>query len=844
MAKTSEKKIHLGEILVVDDNPNNLKLLVSMLAAEGYQVRPANSPQLALDSVKTWVPDLILLDVRMPVMDGYEVCKRLKESKHTCEIPIIFVSAQKNLEDQIKGFEVGGVDYITKPIRREEVLARVRTHISLYRMQVNLEHLVQARTSEIIKTNEALIKNEAKFRRLIEGLGTEYCIYAYDIEGTYYYVSPTIEGMLGYTPEEFQAHHKEYLTENPCNEVVIQHTNLSINGKKQAPYEMEIYHKDGSILWLEITESPVFNSLGGVEAVEGIAHNITERKQFEIAQALAATAFETQEAIMITDAKGIILKVNEAFTKITGYSSEEAVNQNPRFLKSGRHDEAFYEVMWRILLTKNQWNGEIWNRRKNGEIYPEWLGITVVKDKAGKIAHYVANFLDITERKRAEAKIEYQSYYDSLTDLPNRRLVLDRLQQDLIRSRRFGNAGALLFLNLDRFEAINDSLGHAAGDEILKQTAKRLAELLSSKETVARVGSDEFVVMLPELNHIPEHATSLAQRFAEKVKSSLSMPYPLHDQKLHITASIGISVYPLGNENADDVLGKADIAMHRAKEMGGDNFQFYLPNMQHAASERLSIENDLRQGLENDEFYLNFQPQLNSKGEICGAEALLRWQNKQRGLVSPLEFIHIAEESGLIIPIGEWVIKTACKLIKKWSDAGIKLKLAVNVSPKQFQQVDFVALVLGYLSDSGVDPQQLELELTESLLVANVDDAINKMQNLKSFGIGISIDDFGTGYSSLSYLKRLPIDKLKIDQSFVFDISSDTNDAQIVETIISMTQHLNLSVIAEGVETEEQLRFLYDKGCHLYQGYFFSKPLPEQDFLAFVKNAPVKVPID
>jgi len=447
---------------------------------------------------------------------------------------------------------------------------------------------------------------------------------------------------------------------------------------------------------------------------------------------------------------------------------------------------------------------------------------------------------DITERQRAAAQLEYQSLYDSLTDLPNRNLMLDRLEQALIQSRRYAHLGALLFIDLDHFKHINDSLGHLIGDEMLRQVSRRITHTLRKEDTAARLGSDEFIVLLPNLGTESQTASQLVQRIGQKIQGSIARPYNIQGQELNITVSIGAVLFPCGNDDANDLLKYADTAMSSAKSSGRNCIQFFLPSMHTAVESRLALENDLRRALERDQFSLHFQPQLDHAGQIIGAEALLRWHHPERGMVSPADFIPLAEETGQILAIGEWVLRTACHQYQQWLDASgcPRLnRLAVNVSARQFHHNEFVSMVETILKETGMPSGRLELELTESILISNIEKTVEKMKALKNKGVRFSIDDFGTGYSSLSYLKRLPLDMLKIDRSFVQDIDANGHDATIVNTIIAMAKTLGLQVIAEGVEREEELNFLRQHGCLAYQGFYFSRPLPASVFDDFLNNS-------
>jgi diguanylate cyclase (GGDEF)-like protein/PAS domain S-box-containing protein len=548
---------------------------------------------------------------------------------------------------------------------------------------------------------------------------------------------------------------------------------------------------------------------------------------------IAATAFETQEGIVITDRDQHILRVNCAFTRLTGYSAMEALGKTPAILKSGRQDAAFYQAMWETLNRDKYWQGELWNRRKNGEIYPEWLTITAVLDGDGRVTNYVGVFSDITLRKEADEKIHQLAFYDPLTGLPNRRLLHDRLQQAMTSSVRSQCKGALLFLDLDNFKVLNDTRGHDIGDLLLIEVAKCLRDCVRSGDTVARIGGDEFIIMLENLSEDTQQAAAAAQDVGEKVLKAINHSFSLQGVDYHCSSSIGINLFHGNDTGMDDLLRHADTAMYQAKASGRNTLRFFDPAMQIELEERTALMEDLRQALPLQQLRLYHQIQVNERG-VVGSEVLLRWQHPVRGLISPMEFIPLAEETGLIVPIGAWVLHMACVQLKAWQVDPLTrhLRIAVNVSARQFSQPNFVEQVLEVLKDTGVNPLKLglELELTESLVLNDIDDSIGKMQALRSIGIRFSLDDFGTGQSSLSYLKRLPLDQIKIDQSFVRDIATDPNDAAIVRTIIGMAENLGLKVIAEGVETEQQREFLERNGCHAHQGYLFGKPVPIDEF--------------
>jgi diguanylate cyclase (GGDEF)-like protein/PAS domain S-box-containing protein len=557
--------------------------------------------------------------------------------------------------------------------------------------------------------------------------------------------------------------------------------------------------------------------------IEGVR---AERQKTEADLRIAATAFDAQEGIFVTDAEHHILRVNPSFTRITGFNAEEAVGQRPSLLSSGRHDAAFFKAMYEGLRTQGHWAGEIWNRRKNGEVFPEWLTITAVKSRAGEVTHYVSTLTDITQRKAAEDEIRNLAFFDPLTQLPNRRLLMDRLQQALTSAQRGGHRGAVMFIDLDNFKLINDTLGHDKGDELLQEVSKRLLALLREGDTVARLGGDEFVVMLEDLTPRSDEAAAHCRRLGEKILAEISKSYLLAGQTIMGSCSIGVTLFGEKPCTTDELMKQADLAMYKAKAEGRNALRFFDPAMQASVMAHMALDKDLRQAMAQQQLMLLYQPQFNLAGRMVGAEALIRWQHPERGMVSPAEFIPLAEDTGLIVPMGQWVLQTACEALAQWAGqaATAELFLSVNVSGRQLRQPDFVQQILSVLAATHAPAHRLKLELTESLLLDNKDDTIAKMSALKAHGVGFSLDDFGTGYSSLAYLKRLPLDQLKIDQSFVHDVATDDKDAAIVRTVVALAESLGLNVIAEGVETAEQRDGLATHGCLHYQGYLYGKP--------------------
>ncbi len=554
---------------------------------------------------------------------------------------------------------------------------------------------------------------------------------------------------------------------------------------------------------------------------------------------IADMAFETHLGMFITDAKGIIRKVNVTFEHITGYSAEEVLGENPRLLNSGRHDADFYREMWGSIHAKGSWQGEVWNRRKNGDTYPQWVTISAVKDARGEVTHYVATISDLTHRKAAEQEAHRLAFFDPLTGLPNRRMMLDRLEQALGASHHSDQQGALLFIDLDGFKHINDSLGHQLGDELLQLMARRIQAVSRDADLVARLGGDEFVILAEGLGETIDAASQAAERLATRLLGKLTQPCWLGDHRHLLSGSIGITLLGDGTCRVDECLQQAEMAMYQAKQAGRNTLRFFDPVMQAVAVRRAMIESDLRQAIRRGELRLFYQVQVDGHSQVTGVEALLRWEHPVHGMIPPGDFIPVAEESYLIVSIGGWVLETACRQLARWAGAPetAGLTMAVNISPLQFQQPDFVTNLEAILKMTGARPERLKLELTETLFMEEPDAVRETMLGVQAMGVRFSLDDFGTGYSSLSYLNRLPLDQLKIDQSFVRTLFADASNAVISASIISLGCNLGLEVIAEGVETQAHRDWLEAHGCHAYQGYLYSRPLPIHELTGLLESS-------
>jgi diguanylate cyclase (GGDEF)-like protein/PAS domain S-box-containing protein len=580
--------------------------------------------------------------------------------------------------------------------------------------------------------------------------------------------------------------------------------------------------------------------------VQKIRKQNLELKKSEDNLRIAATAFETHEAIMITDAGSNIIQVNKAFQNITGYSADEVIGKNPRILSSGRESKEFYSKMWSELLNNGIWDGEIWDRRKSGEVYPKWLTITAVKNDSNETTEYVGIFSDISVRKKAEDEIHDLAFYDVLTKLPNRRLLMERIGVAISSSLRSNNYCAILFLDLDKFKSLNDTLGHSFGDSLLIDVARRIQASVREIDTVARLGGDEFVVLIEDVDSDVGHASQKVALIAEKIRIALNEPFQLKEHLHHSSSSIGVNIFKGNEQSIEEIFKHADIAMYQAKKAGRNALSFFDPDMQQSIMARLSLENDLKIALPSNQFFLCYQPVISSEGRVVGVEALIRWKHPTRGIVSPAEFIPLAEESDLILDLGNWVLYSACTQLVNWAKVPDKnhLTIAVNISARQLKQENFVSGILETIEQTSVNPRQLKLEITESMLVDDVENTISKMNLLKAIGVHFSLDDFGTGYSSLSYLSRLPLDQLKIDQSFVKKIEQDDSSVVICAATISLAHNLNLKVVAEGVESFAHSYFLCSvHKCDYLQGYLFSKPIPVDEFENWLRQNSGRVKI-
>lgn len=682
--------------------------------------------------------------------------------------------------------------------------------------------------SERKQAEEAMHLNRTIIDRSSDGF------YRHDMNGYLQDVNQAYANMMGYTRAELIGIHVSELSLTNKTHESVQSCIASLQATGSVKLKTRHKRKNGQ--HIDFSESVIY--LAESNSIFAFLRDITEQERAEEELRIAAVAFETNEAIVITDADSNIIRVNQAFTEITGYGADEVGGKNPRIMSSGKHERAFYIEMWQQLRHTGSWSGEIWDRRKDGVIYPKWMNITAVKNREGVTTHYVAIFSDITERKRIEEEIHNLAFYDALTKLPNRRLFLDRFQAALVASARRNEYGAILFIDLDRFKVLNDTHGHEYGDMLLIEVGNRIKSCVREMDTVARFGGDEFVVLLESVSQEQADAIRKVSLVAEKVRQSLSEAYALKDHQHHCSPSIGVSMFSGNDVKPEALLEQADMAMYQVKGSGRNGVSFFDPVMQENLTMRETLENDLYHAIPLNQLHLHYQIQVDESNRPIGCEAFLRWQHPEHGIVMPRQFLPIAEDSELITQIGHWVLQTACHQLAVWAgnDASRDLVLTVNISAKHFARVGFVDEMAGILKTHQVDPGKLKLELSEKIVLTDTNIAMNKIDSLRALGVKLSMDNYSTMYSSLSYLKQLSQDQLKIHQEFVQGIASGGNEEQLVRTVVNLARSLELNIFAEGVETEEQLNFLRSQNCNSYQGYLFGKPVAIEEFESLISK--------
>ena len=799
-----------GALVLVVEDDEAARLTTSItLEQAGYRVAVAADCASARARFTEMTPDIILLDVLLPDGDGYSLCREFLAQPGGRDLPIAMVTGLDDIASIHEAYESGATDFITKPVSWGTLPYRIQ-FILRAKQALNAASISESKTRALLAGIPDIILRIDRDGHVID---MQVGAYAHEMEQWVVYDPRTGEGHLPGPVYRLLA--------TPIRRV------FANKGEQLVEFEWS-----QTRIKLRTWEARIM--LREQDEVVMVIRDITQRKQQEAELRLWGKVFEgSNEAILITDADLRIILVNKPYEKMMGYIEEEVMGVDTVKVGTHLHSHSFFRNLVHVLKEKGHWEGELINQRKNGEIFPTWYSISQVVNTDGQPENYIAIFSDISERKKSRERIDFLAHHDSLTELPNRALLNDRLEMAINTARRRGEKVGLLFIDLDRFKNINDSLGHAAGDQILRETAERLSMAVRTDDTVARLGGDEFVVLLPRVRN----ERSMVE-VAIKLREEILRPFILEDMPLHLSPSIGIAVFPDDGEDASTLIKNADAAMYLAKEKGRNNYQFYTPVLNARTLDRLKLEYDLRFALEQGQFELHYQPQIIAgTKKLYGAEALVRWRHPERGLVPPNHFIPLAEEIGLIIPLGAWVIAEAARQIKVWHQAGFAdLVVSVNISALQFHQAGFLAEVQSLLAQAGTEPSSIELELTESMLMSDMEVSIQVLQAFRALGYRIAIDDFGTGFSCLNYLRRLPANILKIDQSFVRDMQTDSASLAIVTSIINLAESLGMDTIAEGVETADDYALLESQGCRLMQGYYFSKPLPSAQFEVWLEQ--------
>ncbi len=863
-AGAADAQVQPRTILLVDDSPVNLGVIVEGLESQGFDVVVAMDGEEALQRIEIARPDLILLDVMMPGMDGFEVCRRLKAQERARDIPVIFMTSLSATNDKVKGFDAGAVDYVTKPLQIEEVRARVNTHLKICALQRKLEeknvrlqeeiderkrvekslhqhvesiselnsHL-RMQAVELEASHELIKRTEAWYRSVLHSAPDGMLVV--DEQGHISLVNECLEKMFGYAESELIGRSMEMLLPSDVRKShVAKRDAFLASGAPGRPMAelvggLRACRKDGLEFPVDVSLSKLLD--GGICAA---IRDITQRKRMEA----VLVAREQESRTLLENSPDNISRYNRKCRRVYANSTFGAMvdggvaallDKKPSEYPGGLNADIYESKINEVFETGENAEFELkWTDQSDREICSH-VRLVAEHDAAGKVVSVMAVGRDITELNEHRKRVYQMAFYDALTSLPNRALLGDRLRQMLTDASRHRQLAGVMLLDLDRFKAVNDTLGHPAGDELLCEVAKRLAYCMRGYDTVARLGGDEFAILLPEMRSGDDLG-----KVASKILEFFKNPFLLKGKEVFISCSIGISVYPTDGENGDDLVKQADSAMYFAKRSGRNNFRFYSKDLTVSANERLMLEGDLRHGLGRGELELYYQPKISlGNGELIGSEALLRWNHPQLGVVPPDKFIAIAEDSGLIVEIGEWVLLHACRVACEWNKRGKPLhKVAINLSARQFQSNNLVKSLRHALTETACKPEWIELEITESLLLDEDGEVLEILAVFRELGITIAIDDFGTGYSSLSYLARFPIDTIKIDRSFTSRVTESGHHAELVKAIISIAYSLKQKVVAEGVETVEQAAVLQAYGCHVAQGYLYGKPVPKAAFEA------------
>lgn len=830
-------------ILIVDDTPANLGVAVESLEHQGYRVVVAQDGEEGLLRADFVQPDLILLDVMMPGASGFEVCRRLKEQASTRDIPVIFMTALTGVENKLSGFQAGAVDYVTKPLQVEEVIARVNTHLKISAMQhqlelqneqlqkyqEKLEQKVAERTAELSEKNQQLRISEQHFRTLSENLPDLIIRYDLDCRRVYVNRAPYVR-LYGLAPDDVLGKRpsEAWIPARISAEEFERRLHQVLVTGERAEIELDWYDAEGEYFCYSMLAVPEYDTQGRASGVLSITRDVSGIKRSE--QALRKHEHELQSLLENTpdtiaryDKNCRRIYANPRMVADMGVPLEDMLGKMPSEMPGGESAARYQKHIEAVLESGKANDFELNWISRSGTRHVSHIRLTPELGDAGQVQSVLAVGRDITEIDEYRQSIHHLAFYDALTSLPNRALLLDRVRQTIADASWHGHNFGLMLLDLDRFKEINDTLGHGVGDLLLREAGNRLLECVRSYDTVARLGGDEFAILLPEVREGDDLAT-----VARKIIEAFQQAFMVDGRELFVSASIGIATYPDDSADMDALLRYADSAMYHAKKMGRSNFQFYSHELTSRSTERMLLESALRKALKGDELELYYQPQVEiASDKWLGAEALLRWNSAEHGLITPDKFIPVAEETGLIIGIGEWVLETACRQAVLWNRQQTKpLRIAVNLSTRQFIQNDLVHTVTDCLTRTGCRPEWIKLEITESLLLEDNEAVLKVLQSFDNMGLAIAIDDFGTGYSALSYLNRFPVSQVKIDRSFVRDIPADEDKAELVKAIISITQALRMELVAEGVETASQAAYLHVNGCPVAQGYLYGKPMP------------------
>lgn len=812
-------------VLIVDDEPTNINLLAQAIHSF-CQVKVARSAEQAFAILETGAkPDLILLDIVMPDgIDGIEACRRLKQEKRYKNIPVLFISGRATTESELEGMQAGAIDFIAKPFTPQLIEKRIKLHLQRIAMEEKVQHSQQL----LLSRSTALLKTEELHRLVLETVGDG--IIEIDRNNLIAFVNKPILECFGYVKDELLGEHLSALLVDKQDKDLRQitgsaTTRSSLQGVSTYQCAEQLFRrKDGSTFSAEYCTIPQTRS-GTVQGSILTFKDIITRLESATETRLSKAIFDNiKEGILLTDCDFNILRINPGGGVITGYSSEELVGNNIRIWESGHHDRAFYAKLSVELEENGYWEGEIWNRKKDGSVYPTYQNISLLESGTGTTPNYVSLFTDISRQKAMEEALTYQANHDPLTNLPNRQLFLDRLSRALLHSKRLQTSFAILFLDLDKFKHVNDTMGHPAGDQLLKLVAERLTASLRASDTVARLGGDEFTVILNALGD-PKHAASIAKKLIQE----LHTPFELEEGIAEIGTSVGIAMFPDDGNTLEDLLSHADMAMFQAKQEGRNTYRFFTKELQTQAQGKITIEQELHKAIEKEELILVYQPIVDLEThKIHQLEALCRWHHPNRGVILPQEFIPIAEETPFIHKLNSWVLKSVIEQSQQWDKEGLE-QLPVSLNIGTFNNshglsYDDVAQVL---SDCDFSGSRLAFELTETAMIEKSDEVIEWMHGMRKLGISIVVDDFGTGYSSLAYLKRFPVDCLKIDQEFIHQMAENVEELALVRTICAMSKSLDLCVIAEGVETMEQRDLLayLEPPCQFIQGHYIAEPM-------------------